>query len=401
MERNSATPEWLRVALSAQFWRGPGPWIAFFMVALNVIIWSWDGVIPAKQQQNYMLNPTQVQALDPASGLFPDRGQVRYDLSSGNDLARYWPAIPDAVVQPLVVICGMSQMYTINEAKAGDEIIAEHLDDHLAPKGVRVFGLAAPNLCNEEGLLLLLSVLSDPHTKPKAFIYGVCFDKFRNLDIRPTLQSFMSAKPALVDAWKAAAADYTDHFPMATQKMRQSVADAGNRAKQEEGFEPWLRSRLADGVPMIAARQELSAQLQLQLYFLRNLVLDIKATDKRPVIQSRYELNWEFLKLMVELARRENVGLILYTIPLNPKAETPYVPSQYEEFKRELESYCNHERIPYANLENTVPHGLWGLFNGGPDFKHFKEAGHQMTAQALLDHFEPVLLQMAGVSRVR
>jgi hypothetical protein len=27
----------------------------------------------------------------------------------------------------------------------------------------------------------------------------------------------------------------------------------------------------------------------------------------------------------------------------------------------------------------------------GPDFKHFKEAGHRLTADALLEHFLPIL----------
>jgi hypothetical protein len=66
----------------------------------------------------------------------------------------------------MFLLCGMSQMYVINEFKSGDKTISELMDDKAAPKGVRVFGLAAPNLCNEEAMLLLLSTLSSPHTKP-------------------------------------------------------------------------------------------------------------------------------------------------------------------------------------------------------------------------------------------
>jgi len=85
----------------------------------------------------------------------------------------------------LVVLSGMSQMYAINDPQEGDQTISEWLDDALSAQGARVWGMAAPNLSNEEALFQLVMLLQDPVTRPHSFIYGICFDKFRNIDLRP------------------------------------------------------------------------------------------------------------------------------------------------------------------------------------------------------------------------
>jgi len=116
-------------------------------------------------------------------------------------------------------------MYAINEFKSGDETISELMDDETAPEGVRVFGLAAPNLCNEEAMLLFLSTLSSPHTKPNVFIYGVCFDKYRNLDVRPSYQAHLLRDRELQALWQRTAMEFNKQYPLATQKMLSSLKD--------------------------------------------------------------------------------------------------------------------------------------------------------------------------------
>ena len=38
------------------------------------------------------------------------------------------------------------------------------------------------------------------------------------------------------------------------------------------------------------------------------------------------------------------------------------------------------------------------MFLGGPDFKHFKGAGHKLTSEAILQTFEPILTGKASAS---
>ena len=129
----------------------------------------------------------------------------------------------------------------------------------------------------------------------------------------------------------------------------------------------------------------------MQMFLFRNWLLGIKPTSKRPVIQGRHELNRQFLQMMIDIAARYGVRTICYVIPLNPLAENPYIPEQYASFKEWLERICSEKGVPFANLENVVPSDEWGIFMGGPDFKHFKEAAHRRTAQAIVERFGTIL----------
>lgn len=376
-----------RLIVSRDLWRGPFPWIVGLLVLCNI----WDlrnrAELVKEHQANLLMAPQrQLGESDPLA--------VRYDVSVGSETGRYWPAIPDARTHPLAILCGMSQMYAINEIKPGDETISERMDDEVAPKGARVFGLAAPNLCNEEAMLLFLTALSDPRTKPRVFIYGLCFDKFRNVDLRPTYQTFLAQRPEIRAFWESTARAAAVKYPLASQKMLASLHEAVAAAAKtdEAGVESRLRRVIARYVPLVADRKELNAAIQLQAYLLRNKLLGIKPTTKRPIIEGRNQLNREFLQLMIDVAQQQQATLAMYVIPLNPLGENPYVPEQYVQFKQWSEVLCRERGIPFANLENAVPAEYWGTFLGGPDFKHFKGEGHRLTAQAVLREFGPILL---------
>ena len=60
------------------------------------------------------------------------------------------------------------------------------------------------------------------------------------------------------------------------------------------------------------------------------------------------------------------------------------------------QDFASTRSLPFANLENEVPADDWGLLDGGPDFKHFKEAGHRITAAAVLRSFDSVIPKQAG-----
>ena len=236
------------------------------------------------------------------------------------------------------------------------------------------------------------------------FIYGVCFDKYRNIDVRPSYQAHLLRDRELQALWQRTATEFNKQYPLATQKMLSSLKDvlATGKKVSEAGVETQLRGFVARYLPLVAVRKELNATVQLRLYEARNRLLNITPTSKRPVIQARYDLNKEFLRMMAEVSKRNRVRLVLYIIPLNPQAENPYVPEQYRQFKTWLETFCRDKNVPFANLESIVPREDWGLFQDGPDFKHFKEEGHRLTARAILERFGSVIFDeqtMAGKDR--
>lgn len=380
------------LALDRRLWLGTAGRIVAVLLIINIGV-AWQHRTLEQERQANLLAPNT----DPR---IAGMGAPRYDVSIGGNLDQYWKYIPDARVNRVAYLVGMSQMYRINDPRPGDETIAEHLDDMLAPQ-VRVFGLAAPNLDNEEALFLLLSVLADPKTKPQTFIYALCFDKMRFVDLRPGYMDFLRQHPKVQSAMTHLAGADEAKYPLAATKLGTTLAGLKEqKAEEENSFEHRLRTGVGRYVPLVRLRKELNVVLTYGvLYQARNKLLGIKNTTKRPIIQGRYDLNKQLLQMMIDVAQANGVQLIIYINPLNPQAENPYVTSEYVAFKRWAETTARGARIPFANLEGVVPQDAWGLFMGGPDFKHFAGEGHLRTAEAIAEHFGRAMTDSAGLGR--
>jgi hypothetical protein len=319
-------------------------------------------------------------------------GLIRFDRSTGEDLGRYLPALAAMQGRRRIILAGMSQMYAINDSRPGDQSISEWLDDSLAPRGTRVFGLAAPNLSNEELLLLLLAVAEDDRTRPQVFVFGACFDKFRNIGLRPGYRRYLAARPLLLDRWKALAEHLRRQFPAAAAKMASTLQDLVSRdAPKGASLDDRVRAGISGVLPVVAYREDLNAWGSMQLFLLRNWAFRIKPTSKRPQIPSRYQMNQEFFEAFVATARESNILPVVYVIPLNPRAENPYIPAEYAAFKTWIRETCLKSGVPFDNLEDSVPPEDWGEFMGGPDFKHFRGSGHRITATEIEKRFASVL----------
>jgi len=362
---------------------------------MNLAVYLARNSLVDQRAANLLVNGADVAGASAAVPQAVAGAQTRYDRSVGENLEAYWSAIPDGRKQPLVILSGMSQNYAINDPQPGDQTLTEWADDLLAPRGVRAFGLAAPNMSTEEALFLLLATIADPQTHPDTFIYGVCFDKLRNTDLRPGYQRVLAERPALNQAWAATAQALQTTHPAAAAKMLATLAgpqtDTNQQQPTQDDAESIIRNTLGQFVPIIGLRKELNAEFQQQLFLARNAVLNIKPTSKRPMIQSRYDVNLDLLGVMADVARTNHVQLVLYVNPLNPVADNPYIPEEYSAFKLWIADFAAAQNIPFANFEDTVPLDAWGEFMGGPDFKHFRGDGHRITAQAIIDRFGPLI----------
>jgi hypothetical protein len=214
----------------------------------------------------------------------------------------------------------------------------------------------------------------------------------RNMDLRPSYQAFLWAKPGLQESWKRTAEAYRERYPRACEKMLKTLESVQASRTANDSFEDSLRERLAVWVPVVACRKELNARTQQTLYEIRNTALGLKTSSKRPLIRARYEMNQEFLGMMIDVCAESGVEFITYVIPLNPLAESPYILEEYDGFKDWISRLARTREVPFVNLENLVPSHEWGLWLGGPDFKHFKGAGHRRTATKLLEEFGPLIM---------
>jgi len=357
------------------------------LVMANVFVaWRHEALERARQK-NLLATATQ-QSAQVIAG-------ARFDVSVGEHLEEYLPAIPDARLHRLVLLVGMSQMYAITEQQPLDENTAEILDDRLRASNTRVFGLSAPNLTHEEALFLLVTASTNTATTPNVFIFGLCFDKMRGSDLRPGYQRLLRSRPQLRANMSELADRYEARYPLAATKIRATLAQLAQEAGvagADSSLEEKVRSKVADVVPLVAARKELNQVIMYDvLYAGRNKLLGITSSSKRPILPAQYELNKQFLMMMIDESKRRNIEFVMYIIPLNQQAEIPYVASEYEDFKRWAAQLANRTATPFANLENVVPPEDWGTWMGGPDFKHFKAGGHRRTADAILEHFGNVV----------
>ena len=314
------------------------------------------------------------------------RDVPRYDWSVGGEQQKYWAFMPDARQQPLVVLDGMSQIYAINEEQPRDRVTSEILDDSLKGSGTRVFSIAAPNLNNEELLFHLHALAQDSATTPKVLVFGVCFDKMRNVEVRETMRDVLGDVPALDSAWRLSRDSLQAEFPELAKQMTRTLEGARSRQtlRFDQRVEQALVSAAGSVLPVVAIRSDLRTFLFERAYLLRNWMFRIKTSTKRPILADRYTLNQQALVASVRYAKHHSMRVLLYVIPLNRSADTPYITAQYDGFKSWLQQTAISEGAALADLDMAVPDASWGLLYGQPDFKHFKEAGHVATANALM-----------------
>lgn len=346
-------------------------------VALNLALYPLKSYFERQRRNNLM------QSERSQSGA---REIPRYDWSVGGEQQKYWSYMPDARQQRLVVLDGMSQIYAINEEQPGDRVTSEILDDSLKGSGTRVFSIAAPNLNHEELLFHVQALTQDSATTPELLVFGVCFDKMRNVDVRETMRDVLAGVPALDSTWRRSSDSLQAEFPELAQQMRRTLD--GARLRQTLRFDQRVEQSLVRTVsgilPVVAIRSDLRTFLFERAYLLRNWMFGIKTSTKRPILADRYALNQQALVAAVRYAQQHGMHVLLYVIPLNRSAETPYITEQYNGFKSWLNQMAITERAAFADLDTAVPDESWGLLYGQPDFKHFKEAGHVATAKALL-----------------
>ena len=82
---------------------------------------------------------------------------------------------------------------------------------------------------------------------------------------------------------------------------------------------------------------------------------------RRRMVRGAYERNLAAVAATLELARRDDIRVLVYVTPIRNDVEIPYVESEYAGFKRELEALARERGALFANLEDLVPGQLFGM----------------------------------------
>lgn len=104
----------------------------------------------------------------------------------------------------------------------------------------------------------------------------------------------------------------------------------------------------------------------------------------------RYERNMAALREILANAYLRNTKVLVYIPPIRHDAELPYVLTEYQEFKNDVEAVVSEHDADLANLENVIPDTFWGVKKSTNasaevelDFMHFQSNGHALFAEAI------------------
>lgn len=287
-----------------------------------------------------------------------------------------------------VLWLGNSQIPAINEYKPGDSTAIPSLQARLAPEGLDLTVISQPNGNLQEHFVAYAHAAS--HMPLKAVVVSLVFDDTRETGLRPRSLEAMS-DPAVIER--------LSRYPIGRQIVErwrtQSAAEdeeqkpAGEQTLQERSeaaLNHWLDAHSA----VWAARKQARGKLFLAVYFTRNTVFGIKAQSKRPLLEARYRDNLDALEALITDAEKSGARVFGYIAPLRPGVSVPYVPKEYERFKRDTEAmFARHSEV-FTNMEDLVPMEDWGSTVSPSlgaskeiDFMHFMAGGHRRIADAL------------------
>lgn len=164
---------------------------------------------------------------------------------------------------------------------------------------------------------------------------------------------------------------------------------------REKGNLFYLNNVIENNLLILNSLDKLNQDLKINLYKLRNFVFNIKPDSSRKIKESSYNSNLKSLMEILEKRERKKLKTVLYIPPLlNAKSEgeIPYLRSEYNRFKSDIENLCKSEFCIYLNLENIIPNKFWGKKNSTSflrknelDFMHFTGLGHEILANYFIE----------------
>lgn len=286
-----------------------------------------------------------------------------------------------------VLWLGNSQVGSVNQLKKGETNAPPLLFNNLKTSDLDLVTFNQPNANMQEHYVLFEYLRQQ--LPVKILILPAVFDDTREDGLRREVSDF------LADAATASAL-----FDSAIGKkiLKINAVSAPNKGGDTAGILHTLQERvervlntwLDETSALWLARPEIRGQIMNYLYVWRNTVFGIKPTTKRKIIRGRYQDNFDSLEAILAAAAHQGISVVLYIVPLRNDVEIPYVKSEYQQYKKEVQALAERYKAKFSNLEDLVPAALWGSkastsvgMTQELDFMHFQADGHKLLAHRL------------------
>jgi hypothetical protein len=282
-----------------------------------------------------------------------------------------------------------------------DRTYPDLLLDRLNAAGANVHGyrLSAPNLGYMEVLWYVNYLLVHPCLIPGEFVIQLNFETFRKTGVREEMQELLE-DPDFASAIKQDArsnAPYASTFQqaidqyesrIAKQKGSQtsSISKTGFAEARGPGGVLETKARIAlDDSSLFRSRGQLKGELLDLLYLARVHLLGITPTTTRSIGPSQLRTSLSSLERIGELSRRNDIRLVFFNAPQNPKTPLYRTSADREQYHQIISHLARKFGQGYFDFENSIPAPLWGVWIDGPDPIHFGRAAHHLLADLMFE----------------
>jgi hypothetical protein len=283
-----------------------------------------------------------------------------------------------------VLLLGNSQIHAINQYQFGDQTVSALLFPWLLKKNLNLLAFSQPN-ANLQEQLVLFEYLSD-HLPLKYLVLPIFFDDLREDGLRPGISDLISNQKII----ESLSSTEIGKKIIKNNIIQKDSETLGIKNTYQEDVERLFDSWLVKNSELWNARPEMRGQVFTALYKARNFLLGINPNSKRKSIPGRYLDNFNALDAILDSAKEKNINVILFIPPIRQDLDSPYVDSEYKNFKVRVKAVSERYQLPFYNFENLVANEDWGSKNsttvGGVaevDFMHFKAKGHEKLALSL------------------
>lgn len=355
----------------------------------------WLGLNFEPKQTNF----EEASALGAATtSVFSRIGEYPIHCGDSRDAADCLAGVKAREAQRSALWLGNSQVHAVNQWHGGETNAAPMLFQSLKPLGLDLVTFSQPNANFQEHYVLFEYL--QRQMPLKMLILPAVFDDTRETGLRQDIAVFLNDGRIKI-AMAATAIGQRILQARESAPVDSGAEDtAGIAHTLQERVERFLNTGLEQHSALWAARPEMRGQILIDLYTWRNTLLGIKPTSKRKIIRSRYEDNMGAMAAIMASASSHGIRMLVYVVPLRNDVEVPYVDSEYQHFKRDVQSLAEQYGARFANLENLVPAELWGskaaTSSGGGeelDFMHFQAGGHRLLAERLAEEVTAVWTQ--------
>lgn len=291
---------------------------------------------------------------------------------------------PDADTGPdtIGLWLGNSQMHTVNQRQPDEFVASLHASEIL---GWPVRTLSLPNASLQDHLVMLHWALAQ--RKPDWLVLALCYDDLRENGLRAEFTDVTA------DGWVnalghsgALGAELATELRTLGGERSGDLQGTTQSAKSTQRItEDWIQSHM-NGWPAWRDRSQVMARWELDVRHVRNGVLNIDASTKRPEIGNRTDRNMRAFDDILTVARKNDLPVVVYIVPLRWDPEPPYFLDRYEAWKQDVLARCRAAGVICLDLDRLVPDENWGSYKEQElDFMHFRSAGHILLGKAIGD----------------